>query len=658
MSAALRASFAIALLAALIAVPGISPGAIPEVDITSDRLEQRDGMYVFTGSVRFKNEDYTLRSDSAVYNGADSTMVAEGSVIINSAEFRARGERADMDIDKATGVLYDAEIHFLAGNYFVNASEMEMLGDGHFLLKDADITTCVDTPPAWCLRASTVDVLVGERIKASHAKFKVNQIPVFYTPYLWAPIVTDRRSGLLPPNLGYRESTGLHISQPYFWAISENRDATFTLDYHTDEALGQEIEYRYIEAPHINGQWNILHLRDTEHAVDYIETMLQHRHDGQPVAGFLDTSTINREDYYRLYDDYLEDSAKRYLESKGELYVTMPPEKPFGNSRIYLSAKYYQDLKEGVEQDSVLQRTPEAGISIAPFGPGPLDVFGRLRAVQFEREEGVEGSRADLEAGASLTLGSAIILRQEAGVARHEYELSGGGLDQQSPNQTSYTYSADLSLTTSRAYGALLHEIEPSLIFNRSILKEDYPVFFDHTESQVDESFATLQVVSRLFGDDQTRLLSFRLTQPYDFLAEEKPYKPLVAELSATQPNGPLSASLSLTYDHYEKYIDSMTSNLKAAFRRVSIEVGQSYSRSSDIETYSTEGRFNISDRTEVFAGLKYDEAEESGLEETSVGLIYNKQCWGLKLTYVKKPDDYSVYVEFNLLGLGGAGIN
>ena len=657
MRAALRAVFAIALLGALIAAPGISLCAPPEVDVTSDRLEQHDDMYIFTGSVRFKSADYTLWSDRALYNGADSTMKAEGSVIINSAEFKARGQRADMDMDKATGVLYDAEVHFLTGDYFMDARELGMLGGGHFLLRDANLTTCVDLPPAWCFRGSEVDVLVGERIKATHARFKIKNVPVFYTPYLWAPIVTDRRTGLLPPNFGFRKSTGMHISQPFFWAISDNRDATVTLDYHTEEATGQQLEYRYIEAPHIRGQWNIMHLKDTEQAEDYIETELQHRHDGESVAGFLHIQNINREDYYRLYEDYLEDSSRRYLESTAELFHARPPEKPLGNSRIYLGARYYQDLKEGVDQDSVLQRAGETGISLAPFGPGSLDVFGRVRAVQFEREQGAHGRRADLEAGTSLTLGSALILRQEAGIARHTYEVQEDGQPDLHQDNTVHSYRADLGLTTSRAYGGVTHEIGPSLIYERASLIGNSPVFFDRDDLASEQSVVTFQVISRFLRKGQ-RLVSIKLSQPYDLLDAAEPYRPFEASLSARQAGGPLSMSAALRYDHYRKQATSMSSRLKFDHDRFGIEVGQEYNREYEIETYSVDGMLRVSDRLELLAGLKYDEAEEGDLEETSAGVLYQSQCWGIKLSYVRKPDDYAIYVEASLLGIGGAGIN
>jgi len=650
---------AITLIFTLIVLSGPAHSASPDMsaDISSERMEQHEGMYYFEGSVQINRQHFSLWSERAVVSEADSTLEAEGSVIINSPDFYATGSRTSMDLDKGTGVLHDAQVHFLDGDYYVDAEEFEMLGDGHYRLKRATLTTCTDLPPAWCIRGSEVDILVGERIVATHARFKVKNVPVLYTPYLWAPIVTDRRTGPLPPNFGYRKSTGLHISQPFFWAISESRDATLTLDYHTKEAFGQEVEYRYIEAPHITGQWNIMHLRDTEHALDYYETRIRHRHDGEPVSGFLNIHTINREDYYRLYEDYLEDSSRRYLESTAEVAYSISPEKPFGNSRLYASARNYQDLMEGVRSEEVLQRRPEVGISVAPLGPGSLDFFGRARSITFDREVGTEGRRADLEAMASLTMGSAVLLRQEVGAERHVYEVNEAALPTINEETTLYSYRADLGFTASRAYRSLTHEVSPSLIYSSTVLEGDTPARFDIEDTAADSSTGTLQLVNRLLGE-RGRLVSLQIKQTYDFLAEDEPYRPISTNLSLMQPSGPATLSLGFTYDHYDRQIRSMNSRLKLQFKRVYFEAGQQYNRQSEVETYSADAGLKVNDKLKLLAGMRYDKEEEDGLEEVSAGLNYQSQCWGIRLTYVKKPDDYAVYMQLTLLGLGEARFN
>ncbi len=53
-------------------------------------------------------------------------------------------------------------------------------------------------------------------------------IPVAYTPFLSHPDPTvKRKTGLLTPTFGSSDSLGSSIRQPYFWAISRDKDLTF-----------------------------------------------------------------------------------------------------------------------------------------------------------------------------------------------------------------------------------------------------------------------------------------------------------------------------------------------------------------------------------------------------------------------------------------------
>jgi len=56
--------------------------------------------------------------------------------------------------------------------------------------------------------------------------------------------VGKRRSGLLPPMIGTNTYNNFIYIQSFFWAISEDRDATLTFDYRDEQSKGGSIEYR------------------------------------------------------------------------------------------------------------------------------------------------------------------------------------------------------------------------------------------------------------------------------------------------------------------------------------------------------------------------------------------------------------------------------
>ena len=78
-----------------------------------------------------------------------------------------------------------------------------------------------------------------------NAVLKIRNIPVFYTPYFSHPDPSvKRKSGFLPPSVKNFTSLGQTVKTPYFWAIDENKDLTFTPIYYFDENSIFLSEYR------------------------------------------------------------------------------------------------------------------------------------------------------------------------------------------------------------------------------------------------------------------------------------------------------------------------------------------------------------------------------------------------------------------------------
>ena len=62
-----------------------------------------------------------------------------------------------------------------------------------------------------------------------NAVIKVYDIPIFYTPKLSHPDPTvKRRSGFLPPTFSDSKNLGSGFKIPYFWALSDDKDLTFS----------------------------------------------------------------------------------------------------------------------------------------------------------------------------------------------------------------------------------------------------------------------------------------------------------------------------------------------------------------------------------------------------------------------------------------------
>jgi len=101
--------------------------------------------------------------------------------------------------------------------------------------------------PPWSIQAKKIKHNKAKKtVYYDKALLKIYDFPIFYFPKFFHPGPTvKRRSGFLFPTLKDNTTVGFSASVPYFWAISENRDMTFTPKIYTKENLLVLHEYRH-----------------------------------------------------------------------------------------------------------------------------------------------------------------------------------------------------------------------------------------------------------------------------------------------------------------------------------------------------------------------------------------------------------------------------
>ena len=133
--------------------------------------------------------------------------------------------------------------------------------------KENSTKTIPEICPDWSIdTAKTTHDKNEKMFYHRNAVLKIKNIPVFYTPYFSHPDPSvKRKSGFLPPSVKNFTDLGQTIKTPYFWAISDNKDLTFTPIYYFDENSIFLTEYRqqnekskfYIDSSYTQGYKNI-----------------------------------------------------------------------------------------------------------------------------------------------------------------------------------------------------------------------------------------------------------------------------------------------------------------------------------------------------------------------------------------------------------------
>ena len=200
----------------------------------------------------FKNK-LTLNKFDYLIN--ESTIKGKSAIYVDNLknEYVVDDVLADLSTNKLLGK--DVNINFhnsILGN---NENQPRLSGRSIEIENDISIinkgvfTTCKkrkDKCPPWVMSAEEVNHdKKKKQISYKNAWLKVYDTPVLYFPKFYHPDPTvKRQSGFLVPKFSDSLNFGQSINIPYYYMISENRDATITPTLFSKNNLILQTEYR------------------------------------------------------------------------------------------------------------------------------------------------------------------------------------------------------------------------------------------------------------------------------------------------------------------------------------------------------------------------------------------------------------------------------
>ena len=229
------------------------------------------------------------------------------------------------------------------------AAESVELRDDYRVMKNATFTSCLQDDHSWSIYADEMRQHVKEEYAEMwHARFKVQGVPVFYTPYLQLPIGDRRRSGLLIPTLGHGSRDGSFYAQPVYWNIAPNLDATLTPKYMSRRGWQLNSEFRYLTTLG-EGQIASEYLGD-DRLKDYdSENRKRHLFYWKHNAAFardwrldLNYTKVSDKRYFNDFDSAYGSSTDGYADQTGRIAYYQP------NYNIAMFVKQFQIFDEVV----------------------------------------------------------------------------------------------------------------------------------------------------------------------------------------------------------------------------------------------------------------------------------------------------------------------
>lgn len=223
--------------------------------VRGDRVSgQPDINATVEGNAELRRGDTIIHADRLDYEVPEDLAKARGNVRINRAGNVYEGSQLELRVDAFSGFFDDASYRFLANGAYGDASRVDFIDRDRAVVRDATYTTCQRNDestwrPAWIVRAKTIRLDTAEEVgTAEGGVLEFLGVPVLPVPGSFTfPLSDKRKSGLLPPTMGIDSVSGAVYSQPYYWNIAPNRDATITPTVMAKRGVSLGGEFRYLE---------------------------------------------------------------------------------------------------------------------------------------------------------------------------------------------------------------------------------------------------------------------------------------------------------------------------------------------------------------------------------------------------------------------------
>ena len=201
-------------------------------------------IYEGTGRVVIRQGDRRISADKVQVNDQTKIAVLQGNVVLMQGEDIFTGKEGYLNLATHSGEMHEARLFLKRNHFHVESALIRKTGESTYYAEKADVTTCDADRPVWSFYAKKLSVVLEGYAKGTGSLLKLAGVPVIYMPFSVLPVKTTRQSGFLIPFYGQQQASGTVVETPFYWAISDHADATFYQTYLSKRGYMQGAEFR------------------------------------------------------------------------------------------------------------------------------------------------------------------------------------------------------------------------------------------------------------------------------------------------------------------------------------------------------------------------------------------------------------------------------
>ncbi len=527
-------------------LPGAGSAQAAELQVEAPRFtfDQASNIYTYEDG-RLTLGGLSLFASRMELNASTGKIHASGFIRVETPTVSGIAESLELDATTRVGTLRNASLYVNQSQLYLRAEEVVIYPSGRLQLRHCSLTSCPpDTPGAWSLDATTMDLNPDDLGVAWNPRLFLGPVPVLWLPGIAWPTVQERRSGLLRPEVEHDTSSlerydlGWRLRLPIFLNLGYSHDLTLTPEPIQKRGTALGLEYDYAFWNQQMGRLRLWGLREREP-----RDPLQENDILTPNGLTPPNEPLRRYRTDWLHNETLGDATRLILTyhdtSDGQLrheYDRVTEYRPYRTYQASLAAQWpWADAALTYEQNADYLQESVYGISDAYTDQGlrpqllprftgragnrlfdavPLTLELGLGATRFQARQDLSGSLYEASPTLSLplSLGGSFELRPS--VTRHfvsysdltQFNAAGPATLVVPVSYAQNEGTLELRMALARVYlpeegryAALKHILTPRLIFT-GVEDVSQPFADSLLRTRVAEQLATLRLDSVLLG--------------------------------------------------------------------------------------------------------------------------------------------------------------
>jgi LPS-assembly protein len=667
-----------------------------KVEVYATTINTKDNVVTASDDVVVVYKDYQLSAKRAIYNRNTGVLELFDNVRANQGDTaQFLGEYAKLNIAEKERTFKPFFMLEKKSNVWISGCE-SYAKDIEVEVKSGVVSGCDPNDPIWTMEFTSGEYNTDTMwLDLYNARIYIYDIPVFYTPYFGYSLDTTRRTGLLPPKVGWSADEGFFYQQSLFIAESNWWDLEITPQTRTQRGSGAYSTFRWVDSAHSAGsitggyfkekskyfnatdsdgerENDLANQKHYGYNIHYENTDFLNQFFGTNFKGqsgmYLDFNYMNDVEYINLASSNVLDTATAtQVISRANMFYNTD------DNYVGMYMKYYKDLEKDSNAET-LQNLPAIqyhsylGTLLEDHFLYNLDI----KANNFHRDEGQGAVQTDLNIPLQLQTS---LFDEYMNVSYTSYlyaqQTSFNGEDKLNPPtevddglyaRNYHVFNASSQLT--RAYDDMTHVVDFGSQY--IVAGDDYKDgFYDdekgycldkknrsnsdynskcefYNVSDIEENLQ-LYFSQYIYGNDGKQIIYHRLAQSFNYDAPGSEVGEIENELDY-QVTEHISYYNNMFYNHQKAAFSKNYNKVSYNDKKFNFGLGYMYQENfykepNDVGKYT---RFMTSSITYKYNkhysyNLTTDYDFEIRKKKTlAVGFLYQKKCWDFGISYVE----------------------